>query len=133
MYTRHDDLPVLSAWPSRVQAEHYNIAARALPRLGPWLRLPLPGLAALELILQARDWIVVDPTHADIPVAAWAGLDPAPDRGLHEPVTCELRYYHGAAGKVAAQVPGIMACELRARLETQPAEGPTVIPFPGAG
>lgn len=95
------------------------------------LRLPLPDLAKLELIVQPNDWIVVDPSLSDIPVVAWMGLKRAPLQGIHESVQCELCYYHGAAGKVAAKVPSLLVDALRDPVEKVSDEGQTVIPFPG--
>lgn len=127
MYTRHKEIPAFSAWPSRVEAQCFNAVQRALSKRGSWLRLPLPELAKLELILQPQEWIVVDPMLNDLPIAAWAGLTPDPARGIHEPVSCELSYYHGAAGKVAAKVPGLLLSVLGTPTA---GEAGKVIPFP---
>lgn len=108
MYTRHDDIPVLSAWPDKVAAAHYNIVHRALSRLSPSIRLALPGLKTLDLILQKDAWIVVDRAFNDVPVLAWARFEADADRGLHEAVPCELRYFHGHAGMILKQVLGLI-------------------------
>lgn len=129
MYTRHDELPVLSAWPTRVPARPYNAALRALSRRGGPLRLDLPDLFLHDMIVQPGAWIVVDRGQADMPVAAWVDFAPAPDRGLHEPVSCELRYFHGAAGKVVAGVRTVFEDLLGSDAEGGP-EGPAdVLPF----
>ncbi|MDU8929429.1 hypothetical protein RXV86_18735 [Alisedimentitalea sp. MJ-SS2] len=119
-----------SAWPSKVDARCFNAAQRALKRRGALLRLPLPDLARLELILQPHDWIVVDPSLSDIPVVAWMGLERASTRGIHEAVDCELCYYHGAAGKVAAKVPELLIAALREPVDPVLGQTQTVIQFP---
>lgn len=132
MYTRHDDLPVLSAWPTRVAAMDYNAAARCLARAGRCYRLELPDMFRLALIVQSDAWIVVDAGSGDMPMAAWAGLCPPPDRGLHEPVPCELRYFHAAAGKVVSRLRGNLDGLLADAVPGGDAtDGPSVIPFPG--
>jgi hypothetical protein len=70
-------------------------------------------MARLELILQPYDWIVVDPSLHDIPVVAWMGVQRAPSHGIHEAAHCDLCYYHGAAGKVAAKVPDLLVDALQ--------------------
>ena len=100
MYGRHEEIVRLSAWPTKVEAPLYNLARRALARLGAELRFSLRGLRTLDLIVQAESWIIVDRALNDLPVAAWTGFEDPPGRGLHEPVICELRYYHGHAGLV---------------------------------
>lgn len=116
MYTRHDEIPALSAWPDKVEALHYNIVQRALSRTKQAIRLELPGLKTLDLILQSDAWIIVDRAFNDVPVAAWANFDPADERGLHEPVPCELRYYHGHAGMIIKQVLDLMDALLQDKL-----------------
>ena len=131
MYTRHKEIPAFSAWPSRVEARCFYAVQRALRQRGSWLRLPLPDLAKLELILQPNEWIVVDPALCDLPIVAWDGLQPDPDLGLHAPIQCQLSYFHGAAGKVAAKVPGLMEELLQDVIGAEPRTDGVVIPFPG--
>ena len=128
MYTRHKEIPVYSAWPAKVEARCFNTVQRAQGRHGAFQRLPLPDLARLELILQPGEWIVVDPCLSDIPVVAWTGIERGPTHGIHEAAVCELCYFHGAAGKVAARVPELLVELLQDPVD--PRGGPTVIPFP---
>lgn len=132
MYTRHDELPALSAWPTQVEARDYNTASRALHRTHGGLRLSLPDLPLLDLIVQSGAWVVVDRSLNDMPVAAWVDFAPKPDRALHEPVRCELRYYHGAAGKIVACVRQDFEGLIHARLAQPALDGPTVVAFPKA-
>lgn len=103
MYTRHDELPNLSAWPSQVEARFFNIACRALTRKPAGYRLELPGLKEMDMILQPGAWIVVDRAHNDVPVLSWTGFDCDGTRALHESVSCELRYFHGHAGMIVGK------------------------------
>ncbi|HEY9080286.1 hypothetical protein [Magnetovibrio sp.] len=119
MYTRHDEVPVLSQWPDQVEAVHYNIALRALKRTPPSIRLLLPGLKTLDLILQNEAWIIVDRAFHDLPVAAWVDFQPEENRGLHEPVPCTLRYYHGHAGMILNTVLGLMDTLLKNQLDDE--------------
>ena len=130
MYTRHNEIPVLSAWPDQVAALHYNIVQRALKRMPPGIRLQLPGLKTLDLILQADAWIIVDRAFNDLPVAAWVDIKPEEDRGLHEPVPCQLRYFHGHAGMIIKRVLELMDELLEDRLNDGD-ETHQVLSFPG--
>lgn len=103
-YTRHQEVPPLSAWPSSVDAALFHTVYRALKRKPPAIRLVLPGLKTLDLILQPDAWIVVDRAYNDLPVAAWSEFRAAERQGLHEPVACELRYFHGYAGMIVKRV-----------------------------
>lgn len=117
MYTRHDEVPVLSEWPATVDAGHYHIVYRALKRTPPSIRLVLPGLKTLDLILQADAWVIVDRAFNDVPVAAWVGFKADQREGLHEPVGCDLRYYHGHAGMIIKQVLDLMDALLQEQLD----------------
>lgn len=108
MYIRHREIPALSTWPDAIAAAHYNIVHRALKRAPGAIRLVLPGLKTLDLILQDDAWIIVDRAFNDVPVAAWMDFKVDSDRAIHDPVPCELRYFHGHAGMVTKQVLDIM-------------------------
>lgn len=116
MYTRHDEVPVLANWPEKIEALHYNIVRRALTRKPSGIRLALPGLKTLDLILQTDAWVIVDRAFNDVPVAAWVDFQPDDDRGLHEPVPCELRYFHGHASMIIKQVLELMDALLKDQL-----------------
>lgn len=97
-------------------AGSYNLVRRALARAGAPIRFELPGLRTLELILQADAWIIVDLAFNDMPVAAWLFADGQAGRGVHEPVPCELRYYHCYAGLAVSRALPLMEELLKARL-----------------
>jgi len=130
MYTRHDEFPALSAWPTKVDARTYNAAHRALAREGFSLRMELPEFYRLELILQPGSWVVVNNASNDMPITAWVGFSDTSDRGLHEPVPCELRYFHGVAAKVASHLRAGLGAMLEARMAAaDPDVGARVIGF----
>ena len=99
-----DEIRRLSAWPTKVDAQLYNLAKRAMARLGGDLRVPMRGLKTLDLIVQDKAWIIVDRALDDLPMAAWTDFQDEDTRGLHEPVICELRYYHDKARLVIKKV-----------------------------
>lgn len=130
MYWRHEQIVRLSAWPTKVEARQFNLAKRAMARLGGELRFHMRGLRSLDLIVQDEAWIIVDSAQNDIPIAAWTDFEDGEDRGLHEPVVCELRYYHGHAGLVIKKVLRRMEEELSALLDGKAEdESGQVIPF----
>ncbi len=130
MYTRHDELPVLYRRQGQMEAEHYNLVSRALRRLESSIRLRLPGLKTLDLILQADAWIVVDRAFNDVPVVAWTGFKTQERSGLHEPVSCELRYFHGHAAIIRTRVLALMDTLLEERLGDG-GDVHNVLSFPG--
>lgn len=133
MYTRHQEIPVLSAWPSKVSAQRYGLVRRALGRTPPTIRISLRGLKTLDMILQRDAWILIDRSLNDLPVAAWVDFDDTDDRALHQDVMCELRYYHGHAGIVTARALRRLDEDLVTRLAdsgTPHDDGSTVITLP---
>lgn len=132
MYTRHVELPVLYRRQARMEAEHYNRVSRALKRLDPSIRLRLPGLKTLDLILQGDAWIVVDRVFNDVPVVAWTDFQLQERSGLHEPVPCELRYFHGHAALIRTRVLALMDGLLEEQLGDDEG-GHKVLDFPERG
>ena len=117
MYWRHEHIVRLSAWPTKVEARHFNLAKRALARFGGELRFAMRGLRSLDLIVQEGAWIIVDRSLNDLPIAAWTEFQDSETRGLHQPVICELRYYHGHAGLVVKKALRRLEEELGALLD----------------
>lgn len=114
MSTRTRDLPVYAARPDRIEARRYNLWRLARRRFGKSLRLPLSGVSGMELIMEDREWVVVDTRQADLPVLAWVDFDGRST--LHEPVGCTLNYYHFAATRLRAEVLEIMEQALAEKL-----------------
>ncbi|HEY9164279.1 MAG TPA: hypothetical protein VIN57_06680 [Magnetovibrio sp.] len=129
MYTRHNEVPTLSTWPDKIAAAHYNVVHRALIHRPQGIRLSLPGLKTLELILQQDAWIIVDRAFNDIPVAAWTNIVADRNRALSDPVSCELRFFHGHAAMITKQVLNLMDQLLSEQLK-EGDETHQVIAFP---
>ncbi len=117
MASRIDGVPVYAERHDQVPAVLYNLWRRARMRLGTPIHVSLPGLKEMELILESRSWVVVDHNRGEVPVLAWTGFRPSPQRGLHEPVDCTLNYYHfmasGLRGKVLDRMEEALEKELR--------------------
>ncbi len=105
MYTRHLEVPILDAYPTRVEAAVYNRVRLALHRAGGQsLRAPVPGLKHLDVIVQPEAWIVVDRAFGDVPVAAWTAFEDTGRDALHTDVSCRLQTHNQYAGMVLKAV-----------------------------
>lgn len=71
----------------------------------------------MSLLLDEREWVLVDSSLYDMPVVAWSDFQDAGRNALHEPVPCTVRDYHQGAPKVRNQALQLMAEELEARLK----------------
>ena len=132
MYNRHLEVEALAIRPGRkVDAAHFNHVQSALKQLGPELRFRL--LKHLDLIVQKDAWIVVDRVLNDIPVVAWLEFDVAHRQSLHEPVVCEIRFWHAAAAMIMKRTLEIMDVMLDEELMDleQDEEGVRILKFPG--
>lgn len=132
MYERHLEIQTLASRPGRkVEAAYYNHVQTALKKLGiPEIRFRL--MKHLDLIVQKDAWIVVDRALNDIPVVGWMNFDVAHRQSLHEPVVCEIRFWHVAATMILKQTLEILDHMLDLELADLEAneEGIRVIPFP---
>lgn len=136
MYERHTEVPPLQVraqW--RVDARHFNHVRCALRRLGPELRLSPPGLKHLDLILQHEAWVVVDRVLNDMPVVAWMDFRASGRTSLHEPIPCELRYFHAYAGMILNRTLAAMEQSLAEELAVREraGRGRRILRFPGPG
>lgn len=130
LYTRHDEVPQLGSRAGKVDALYYNHVQTALKHLGNQIRLRIPKLKHLDLILQKDAWIVVDITLNDIPVVAWTNFEIAGRSSLHEPIKCEIRFFHFAASMILNRTLEAMELMLGEELEQYLPEGKsTIIPF----
>jgi len=100
LYTRHNEVPRLSARHGKVNASYYNHVQTALKRINAEIRLQIPGLKHLDLILQKDAWIVVDKVLSDVPIVAWTQFKTEHRESLHEPVLCEILFFHYAASMI---------------------------------
>jgi hypothetical protein len=134
MYTRHLEIDTLATRPGRkVEAIYYNHVQSALKKLElPEVRFRL--MKHLDLIVQKDAWIVVDRVLNDIPVVGWMNFDVAHRESLHEPVTCEIRFWHVAATMILKQTLEILDKMLDLELAEleQDDEGVRILKFPGA-
>ncbi len=128
MYTRHEEVPVLTSRTGKVDAADYNLIHRALTRDGPSIRLSLSGLKTLRMILQHDAWVVVDTAYNDLPVLAWTDFEVRRRNTLHEPVPCRIRLYHGHASMVLKRALQAVRSELTERYGPSRDE-PAVLPF----
>jgi len=131
MYTRHLEIDTLATRAGRkVDAEYYNHVQAALKKLGPEIRFRL--MKHLDLIVQKDAWIVVDRVLNDMPVVGWMNFDVAHRETLHEPVECEVRFWHAAASMIMKQtleIMDLMVGEELAELEKDE-EGVRILKFP---
>jgi len=100
MMWRLKDIPPYSQNETQVAARHYNIIRVALRRLGNNMRFPLPGLRNIDFIIDNDSWVCADRSMNDMPIVAWTHFSTR-NRGLHEPVVCQIDYYHFRAGLIA--------------------------------
>jgi len=131
MYTRHLEIDTLATRPGRkVDAEYYNHVQAALKKLGPEIRFRL--IKHLDLIVQKDAWIVVDRVLNDMPIVGWMNFDVSHRKSLHEPIECEVRFWHAAATMIMKQtleIMDLMLGEELAELE-QDDEGVRILKFP---
>ena len=130
LYTRHDEVPQLASRKGKVKALYYNHVQKALKSLGPQIRLKIPRLKHLDLIIQKDAWIIVDTVLNDIPVVAWMNFETEQRDNLHEPIQCEIRFFHFAASMVLNRTLEAMELMLGEQLaELLSDDSTTVIPF----
>ena len=130
LYTRHDEVPQLSSRTGKVEALYYNHVQTALKHLGNQIRLTIPGLKHLDLILQKDAWVIVDKVLNDAPVVAWTHFKVEHRESLHEPIGCEIRFFHYAATMILKRTLEAMDQILSELLEAQQPEGKSsVLPF----
>lgn len=127
LYTRHNEVPQLASRKGKVNALYYNHVQTGLKRLGRQIRMKIPKLKHLDLILQKDAWIVVDTVLNDIPVVAWTNFQTEHRDTLHEPIQCEIRFFHFAASMILNRTLEAMELMLGEALEIN--EESTVLPF----
>lgn len=118
MYSRLADFPVFDEYPSRIPAEVWNVwrrTRRRWPRVAQ-LRFALPGLVPMEIVLEERLWVCVDPTLCDAPMLVWKHFADAGRVDLAAPVACTVLQYHFGGSRIREPVLRAMAEELERRL-----------------
>lgn len=131
LYTRHNEVPILSSRKTTVKANYYNHVQVALKKLGPQIRFRIPRLKHLDLILQKDAWVVVDKVLNDLPIIAWTDFEVEHRENLHEPIKCELRTWHVAAAMVRDRTLEAMEILLGEALEDGTLTSSRPLPFPG--
>ena len=130
LYTRHNEVPQYDSRPGKVDAVYYNDVQTALKQLGSQIRLTIPKLKHLDLILQKDAWVIVDKVLNDVPIAAWTDFETEGRNSLHEPVKCQIRYFHYAARMVLNRTLEAMELLLGEELEKLSADDESVVlPF----
>jgi len=129
LYTRHDEVPQLSARAGKVDALYYNHVQTALKHLGNQIRLTIPKLKHLDLIIQKDAWIIVDKVLNDVPVVAWTNFETKGRDSLHEPIKCEIRYFHYAASMIMNRTLEAMELMLGELEQSLPGEKSNILPI----
>jgi len=130
MYTRHNEIQQLQSKKTEVHANYYNHVQTALKRLGNQIRFKIPTLKHLDLILQNDAWIVVDAVLNDMPIIAWSDFKVERRETLHQPIECEIRFYHYAADKILNKTLEAMELVLGEKMmDDSPNEIPHVLNF----
>ncbi len=104
MTTRLEDVPVIKISPVTISAPVYNRLRLAALRLENPLRIALSSLKGMDFLIDDSSWICVDRTLYDLPILAWTNFKTSGRAGLHEPVDCQLHYYHIHANVIAETV-----------------------------
>lgn len=119
MDARLADMPVMARRDDAIDAPLYNLWRRARARFATPMRLDGLGLKQMEVILTDRYWVVVDAIQHDCPIVAWVDFEDAGRAAIHEPVPCQIHYYHFAASAVRGPALLAMAERLEARLKAE--------------
>lgn len=101
MMWRLKEMPVYSSFPTQVGAIYYNQIRLALRRLPKPIRLELISQRNIDMIIDIDSWVGVDRSMNDMPIVAWTDFETRDRDDLFAPVTCNLHYYHAAAGLIA--------------------------------
>ena len=104
MKSRLNDIPILKSVPSYIGASHYNRVRLAQLRLEQNLRLELFSLRGLDILIDDEAWVCIDRTLGDLPVLAWTDFQTGQRVGVHQPVPCQLRFYHNHADLICGTV-----------------------------
>ncbi|MCW8830409.1 MAG: hypothetical protein OQK32_02695 [Gammaproteobacteria bacterium] len=130
LYARHNEVTPLATREGKIDALYYNHVQTALKILGPHIRLRIPTLKHLDLVLQKDAWIVIDRALHDYPILCWTGFETAHRDNLHEPIKCEIRYFHFAASMIFNKTLEAMELMLGELLEEELSdEKSSVLPF----
>jgi len=116
MYERLPDCPALNEYPSRIPAAVWNVWRRYWMRDHRPTCFGMESLPPMSLLLDEREWVLVDSSLYDMPVLSWTDFQDKGRTALHEAVPCTVRDYHQGAAKIRDKALLLMAEELEARL-----------------
>jgi hypothetical protein len=116
MYERLRDCPALNEYRSSIPGEIWNVWRRYWMRFHRPICFGLEELPPMSMLLDEREWVLVDSSLYDMPVLCWADFQDAGRSALHESVPCTVRDYHQGAAKIRKKALLLMAEELEARL-----------------
>jgi len=130
MYTRHNEIQPLQSTSGNVSAVYYNHVKTALKRINKSLRYKIPTLKHLDLILQEDAWIVVDVVLNDMPILAWSEFQTEHRETLHEPIKCEVDFFHYAAEMIMDKTLEAMELLLGEELDNELSDDSSdILPF----
>jgi hypothetical protein len=124
MYERLRDCPALNEYTSRIPATVWNTWRRYWTHGHQPTCFGLEGLPPISLLLDEREWVLVDSSLYDMPVLSWTDFQDHGRTALHAPVPCTVREYHQGATKIRDKALLLMAEELEARLHKVTRENP---------
>lgn len=119
MYERLRDCPTLNEYPSRIPAEIWNVWRRYWRHTHRPTCFGLESLPPMSLLLDEREWVLVDSSLYDIPIVTWTDFQDKCRMTLPAPVPCTVREYHQGATKIRDKALLLMAEELEARLRQE--------------
>lgn len=119
MYERLRDCPALNEYPSYIPAVVWNVWRRYWMHTHRLTCFGMEALPPMSLLLDEREWVLVDSSLYDMPVLAWTEFADKGRTALHEPVPCTVRDYHQGAAKIRNKALQLMAEELEARLRQE--------------
>lgn len=118
MKSRLEGIPRYSTETTTVPAALFNIVRLALLRLKNPLEIDIPELKNLVILLDEETWICIDTSLNDIPVLAWIDFEITHRKSLHEPIACQLCFYHMHADKIIDKVTQALQSILDERLHS---------------
>lgn len=130
MKSRLNDVPILKAVSSYIDAVYYNRVRLSLLRLDNPLRIELINLRGLDIIIDDDTWVCVDRTLNDLPIFSWTEFELSSRDNLNQPVACQLRFYHNHADLICGTVLDLIHRNLENRLsENQNHCGPATVSY----
>jgi len=110
------DIRPLRIFPQKMEASLYNTIRLGILRIANPLVLTLEKQPNIKCYLNNQRWIFVDTILHEFPLVVWRDFE-LKNRGIHEPVICNVYVYHMMAGRLMGT--GLYAIEeyIQARLQ----------------